>query len=242
MHYYRFHVGDYLSATSHLTDTEDLCYRRLLDMYYTTEAGIPTDLDRVARRVRMPRETVEVVLRDFFKETSDGWIQDRCEQEIAGYHDLAEIARENGKRGGRPKKPSGFPAGSQRDAAGYPAGTEQEPNGNPTGTQQEPAGNPTATQTKANQEPITSNQEPVTNNEEVETPATDARMCPPDWQPSRELAAYACGVLKELALNKEILHFRAYKWRRPVQDWDDAWRRWVQQAAKSGSYAKQEWH
>ncbi|NDC25981.1 MAG: DUF1376 domain-containing protein, partial [Proteobacteria bacterium] len=34
MHYYPFHVGDYQAHTAHLTNTEDLAYRRMLDLYY----------------------------------------------------------------------------------------------------------------------------------------------------------------------------------------------------------------
>lgn len=230
MHFYKFHVGDYLSSTSHLTEAEDLAYRRLLDMYYTSEAPIPADLERVSRRLRMPQEVIESVLRDFFTLSDEGWRQSRCDATILAYQGKSGANKANGKRGGRPKKPTE-----------NPVGFDSVSGNNRTGTQQEPNGNPDESEPKGNHKPLTTNHEPLTTKEE-ETPATDARMCPPDWQPSRELAAYACGVLKELALNKEILHFRAYKWRRPVQDWDDAWRRWVQQAAKSGSYAKQEWH
>jgi len=34
MHYYQFNIGDYASHTRHLSDLEDLAYRRLLDAYY----------------------------------------------------------------------------------------------------------------------------------------------------------------------------------------------------------------
>jgi uncharacterized protein YdaU (DUF1376 family) len=43
MHYYKFNIADYRSATAHLTNEEDLAYRRLLDMYYDTEVPIPND-------------------------------------------------------------------------------------------------------------------------------------------------------------------------------------------------------
>ena len=33
MHYYPHHIGDYKSATAHLSNEEDLAYRRLLEMY-----------------------------------------------------------------------------------------------------------------------------------------------------------------------------------------------------------------
>lgn len=49
MNYYPFHIGDYASATRHLSWDEDAAYRRLLDLYYTTEKPIPLDERSVFR-------------------------------------------------------------------------------------------------------------------------------------------------------------------------------------------------
>jgi uncharacterized protein YdaU (DUF1376 family) len=135
MHYYQFHVGDYLSSTSHLSNEEDLAYRRLLDMYYTSEKPIPLDTQWVSRRLRVATETVESVLRDFFVRTEEGYSKDRCQQEIEKFRQLAERNKRNGSLGGRPKNP----LGSQSDTSGIP----EEPSRNP------------------NHEPITNNQEPI---------------------------------------------------------------------------------
>ena len=43
MRHYAFNVGDYAAATAHLSDAEDLVYRRLLDAYYARETPLPTD-------------------------------------------------------------------------------------------------------------------------------------------------------------------------------------------------------
>ena len=107
MHFYRFHIGDYKSATAHLSNEEDLAYRRLLDMYYDTEKPIPLETDWVARRIRVGSEVVATVLQDMFLETENGWIHDRCDEEIREYHRMADRARANGKAGGRPKNPVG---------------------------------------------------------------------------------------------------------------------------------------
>ena len=111
MHFYKFHMGDYKSATAHLTNEEDLAYRRLLDMYYDTEQAIPLETDWVARRLRVGSEVVATVLKDMFRETEHGWVHDRCEEEIREYHCMADRARANGKAGGRPPKPTGNPVG-----------------------------------------------------------------------------------------------------------------------------------
>ena len=107
MHFYRFHIGDYKSATAHLSNEEDLAYRRLLDMYYDTENPIPLETDWVARRIRIGSEVVATVLKDMFLETENGWVHDRCDEEIREYHRMADRARANGKAGGRPKNPVG---------------------------------------------------------------------------------------------------------------------------------------
>lgn len=48
MIWYKFHIGDYLTHTVHLSDAEDLAYRRLLDLYYMSEKMIPLDTEAVA--------------------------------------------------------------------------------------------------------------------------------------------------------------------------------------------------
>jgi uncharacterized protein YdaU (DUF1376 family) len=104
MHYYQFHIGDYRSATSHLSNEEDLAYRRLLDMYYDTESCIPLDTEWVSRRLRVDKQVVSVVLKDMFVETPEGWFHARCDAGIKDYHALVNRNRTNGKAGGRPKR------------------------------------------------------------------------------------------------------------------------------------------
>lgn len=86
MNYYPFHIGDYASATRHLSWDEDLAYRRLIDAYYTKEAPIPADKRAAYRLVcattEAQREAVDVVLQEFFVLTGDVWVHDRCEAEI----------------------------------------------------------------------------------------------------------------------------------------------------------------
>ena len=141
MHYYPHHIGDYKSATAHLTNEEDLAYRRLLEMYYDTESYIPLETQWVARRLRVGCEALESVLKDFFLRTEEGWKHARCDLVIREYHEMAEKNRRNGKLGGRPK--------SNKHGAE-----------NPVGSQSVPSGIPVETHSKANQEPITKNQKP----------------------------------------------------------------------------------
>jgi len=95
MYYYQFHIGDYRSATLHLSNEEDLAYRRLLDMYYDTEKPIPLDVSWVSKRIKIPPMVVRDVLNDMFKQTEDGFIHSRCDKEIAVYKGFSDA----GKRG-----------------------------------------------------------------------------------------------------------------------------------------------
>lgn len=144
MNYYQFHISDWALHTSHLTLEEEGVYRRLLDFYYDTEKPIPKETQPVIRRLRLGlhSETVSLILNEFFHLEEDGWHNNRADIEIAQYQSNAERARENGKKGGRPKKDSG------------------------SKTQLVVFANPEETGSKANQEPRTINHEPLTKNED----------------------------------------------------------------------------
>lgn len=82
---YPFHAGDYLKDTAHLTDDEDLTYRRMIDFYYDREGPLSDDVNLIARKVRCPVNTVSAILGEFFVKDADGWHQPRCDREIEAY-------------------------------------------------------------------------------------------------------------------------------------------------------------
>jgi uncharacterized protein YdaU (DUF1376 family) len=132
MNFYPFHIGDYISHTSHLTDEEDLAYRRMIDLYYMTEAPFPNDAAWIARRVRTNPAIVLTLLNEFFELEDDGfWHSSRSDKEIAKYQYLQESGKKGAEKrwGNRDVKP-----------------TISVPNSPPIAT-------PIATKTK-NQEPI----------------------------------------------------------------------------------------
>ena len=104
MIWYKFHLGDYITHTLHLSDAEDLAYRRLLDLYYMSEKPIPLDTDSVSRKIRLDLDITESVLSEFFERTDEGYRNSRCDAEIAKYQHQVETNRSLGKLGGRPKK------------------------------------------------------------------------------------------------------------------------------------------
>jgi len=152
MHYYPFHVSDYIHDTAHLSNEEDLAFRRLLDLYYTQEKPIPNKTQEVARRIRMAKQigAVQTVLEEFFDfdVEKDYWYHKRCDETIATYQAKAERNRQVGKLGGRPKA-------------------------NPQETQMVSKQNP-------NQEPITNNQEPKVKTQRGSRLPDDFQM-PDSW-------------------------------------------------------------
>jgi uncharacterized protein YdaU (DUF1376 family) len=97
MNFYPFHIGDYISHTSHLTDAEDLAYRRMIDLYYQSEQPF-NDSSTVARRIRTTVEVVEIVLHEFFTFEDDNcWHNKRIDEEISKYHDRLNQASKAGK-------------------------------------------------------------------------------------------------------------------------------------------------
>jgi len=104
MIWYKFHIGDYLTHTVHLSDAEDLAYRRLMDLYYMSEKEIPLDTESVARKIRLDLDITESVLNEFFEKTETGYFNNRCHVEVTKYQHQVENNRQLGKRGGRPSK------------------------------------------------------------------------------------------------------------------------------------------
>ncbi len=146
MHYYQFNIGDYAKDTRHLSNLEDLAYRRLIELYYDTEKPLCGDVKKLSRLVRMSEdiESIESVLSDFFENIDDCFYHKRIESDIAQFQAKVATAKVNGAKGGRPKK------------------TQKKPNGNPEETPLVNLANPEETPLKPNQEPRTKNQEPKT--------------------------------------------------------------------------------
>ena len=99
MHYYQFNIGDYASHTRHLTNLEDLAYRRLLDAYYLQEHPLSVGITSVARQINMREYETEVkaVLEEFFTLTDEGWFHQRVDNEIKHFQAKRQQASNAGK-------------------------------------------------------------------------------------------------------------------------------------------------
>lgn len=91
MNHYPHHIGDFNTATRHLSRLERAIYRDMLDMYYDTEAAIDgADFERLSRRLLCvtPDDVaaLQFVLDEFFEQQDDGrYVHHRCEREIAAF-------------------------------------------------------------------------------------------------------------------------------------------------------------
>lgn len=147
MHYFNFNIGDWIKNTSHLEPEEEFIYFKLILEYYNTESPLDLDVNKLARKIKMKKkvELIKEILDEFFLETENGWENNRCEEELSAYKSKAENARNNGKKGGRPKA-----------------------NSNPEKTQSVILANPEESKSKTNHKPITNNHKPKNNNQELD--------------------------------------------------------------------------
>jgi uncharacterized protein YdaU (DUF1376 family) len=88
--WYKFAAAEYQIKTVHLSDAEDLAYRRLLDMAYLSEKPIPLDTGLVSRRIRIDQDIVDQVLSEFFEKTESGYRNRRVEEEVLAYQTIIE--------------------------------------------------------------------------------------------------------------------------------------------------------
>ena len=109
MHYYPKNIGDYRRYTMHLSLLEHGVYTTLIDHYILNEEPFSDNIEDilwlVGARTEEEKNAVSLILNKFFKKKDDGYYHKRCDEEIQKYKKNAEVARENGKKGGRPRNP-----------------------------------------------------------------------------------------------------------------------------------------
>lgn len=132
LNFYKHHIGDYLKKTAHLSIAEHGAYLLMLQTYYATETPLPRGeaLYRVLRATtKHERAAVDAVLRQFWRETDEGYTNGRADEEIATARRQREVNRETGKRGGRPPKTNRTETESVSESV-----SEPEPKCNPIQT------------------------------------------------------------------------------------------------------------
>lgn len=173
MNYYDHNIGDFASMTQGLDlESIGICIR-LLDRFMLTEKPIKTQWVSLAFPKEL-HEKVFLVLSGLFDEVEDGWVYGPYVELLERYAANRLKNKENGKKGGRPRKTQENHVGSD----GFPTETQN----NPVGF----SGFSTETQTQPNQK-ATSNQKPITN---IST-ATPPVVPPHDFEPELPMEAEA---------------------------------------------------
>lgn len=115
MNHYPHHIGDFVKDTLGFSQGAIGAYRLLMDAYYADEAAPAARDVYVIGRATTPaeRRNVDKALEKF--ELRDGrYHHKRVEEELVSYRSRVDSARENGGKGGRPKKPTDNPRDNPR--------------------------------------------------------------------------------------------------------------------------------
>jgi uncharacterized protein YdaU (DUF1376 family) len=218
LNYYPHHIGDYSKDTAHLTILEDGAYRRMLDLYYSSERPLPKNRDGLYRLLRArskeEKSAVDTVLAEFFHEDEYGWRNARADSEISK-------AQEKGMKA---KRSAELRWQSERNANASRPDMRTHSDGNAPN----------------NQEPIANNQEP--KREQRQQRSRGSRL-PPDWEPSEILKAWASKERPDLDPRVTLERFRDYWASVPggkglKLDWDATFRNWTR-AERAGSKPKE---
>lgn len=139
MYYYPHHIGDFISDTARLTDSQCMAYLRLIWHYYDTEKPLENDPESLAFKIGANASDVGLILKHYFILDGDVWKKSRCDNVISEYHGKADKARKSAEA--RWKNADAKRTDSERNA------NASKKNAN-------------ASKSDANQEPRTNNQEP----------------------------------------------------------------------------------
>ena len=209
MHYYQHHIGDFIKATSRLSDAQAMAYLRLLWMYYDSEKPLQNNPKVLAFQLGISQEEVELLLHSFFTLEEDGWHQTRCDQEIAEYRAFLEKKSNAGR-----------------------ASAERRKNKSSTGVEQVLNECATDVQLTTNQQPLTTNHKPKVKRGTRFDPQA---YLTPEWWSFCKDERPDLNAKEVFASFKD--YWIAQAGQKGVKlDWDATWRNWVRnQKIKPGT-------
>lgn len=220
MNYYPFHIGDYASATRHLSWDEDCAYRRLLDAYYTSEKPLPLEQRSVCRlalaTTEDQRQAVMTVLSEFWERTEAGWVNRRADVEIDAMRVKQQKQRDKANRrwlmpAPEPGTASAMPQHTEGDAVASEVDAVAMP---PT---------PTPTPTPKKNPSGSAPGKPARK-------ATGSRRVPDAFEVSGDMSEWAEASAPLVDWRRETEKFRDWEFKHPRTDWPATWRTWVRKA------------
>jgi uncharacterized protein YdaU (DUF1376 family) len=219
VNYYPFHIGDYASATRHLSWDEDCAYRRLLDAYYTTEKPLPLEQRSVCRLVLAStedqRQAVMTVLSEFWERTDAGWINRRADVEIAAMREKQQKQRDKANKRWlmpptEPGTASAMPRHTEDDATAFDLDADaMPPTPTPTPTPKNPSGS---------------------GADKPARKVRGSRKVPPDFEVTLDMQAWAAEGAPAVDWRRETDKFRDWEFKHPRSDWAATWRTWIRKA------------
>lgn len=95
MNYYKFHIGDFTLATTHLDRIERSIYFDLINLYYDTELPICSDTHKIAKRIRAleHEDLITGILEEFFQFDDGVWRHTRCDAELEETYSKSNSAK-----------------------------------------------------------------------------------------------------------------------------------------------------
>lgn len=106
MNFFKLYIGDYLRDTGDLSPGQHGIYLLMLMKFYATETPLPIGepLYRLlSLQTENERADADRIAARFFETTERGLISNRAVRELGAAVRQAEINRQTGKRGGRPR-------------------------------------------------------------------------------------------------------------------------------------------
>ena len=230
MNFYQHHIGDYATATRHLSWEEDLAYRRLIEAYYAHEQPLPLDRKRCYKlavcQTAKHRAAVDAVLDEFFAKTDQGYRHKRCDDELDAVASKKAKASQSARRRWEEKTHSEGNANASPDASPDAMRTHSEGNA--------PRARP---QTPDTRHHLSSK---AARGEASQAPPRASRI-PPDWTPGPEGLAFAATLGFAIGrADNAVAKFRDF-WSGKAGkdgaklDWPATWRNWLRRSVEHGA-------
>ena len=94
MNWYKFRYAEYAMQTRHLTELEDLVYRRCIDLYYGHKQPFP-NAEWVAKRIQISDvQVVDSVLKEFFRFGEEGYSYQQADDDLSDFEVKSQKARD----------------------------------------------------------------------------------------------------------------------------------------------------
>lgn len=97
MQRYKISIQDMREAVFRLSDMEELCFRRVVDLHCHIGGAVPDNMEWISARVGIRVDIVQRVVQCCFFPEKDGWVLPWMMEQIAAHKSRQAVNRENGR-------------------------------------------------------------------------------------------------------------------------------------------------